>query len=185
MKSHLPIGIEELLGGAVETARLELKASWDPNTTGHQVIKTLCAFANDLQNLNGGYVVLDVVEQDGVAVRPANGLSATSIDAAQKWIHGNCKRIDPTYMPVMDFCEVDGKQVLVLWAPASDVRPHQAPDGARGSASTGFALAANRWRLTTSYSPRYCSRRRGSRSMTAAPTRHATTISVSPWFGSS
>jgi ATP-dependent DNA helicase RecG len=132
MRSHLPIGIEELLGGAVETARLELKASWDPDTTGHQVIKTLCAFANDLQNLNGGYVVLGVAEQDGVAVRPANGLSAASIDAAQKWIRGNCKRIDPAYMPVMDVCEVDGKQVLVLWAPASDVRPHQAPDGAKG-----------------------------------------------------
>jgi len=35
-------------------------------------------------------------------------------------------------MPVMDVCEVDGRQVLVLWAPASDVRPHQAPDGAKG-----------------------------------------------------
>ncbi len=132
MRSHLPIGIEELLGGAVETARLELKASWDPHTTGHQVIKTLCAFANDLQNLNGGYVVLGVAEQDGVAVRPANGLSAASIDAAQKWIRGNCNRIEPAYMPVMDVCEVDGRQVLVLWAPASDVRPHQAPDGAKG-----------------------------------------------------
>ncbi len=132
MRSHLPIGIGDLLGGAVETARLELKAIWDPVTTGHQVIKTLCAFANDLQNLNGGYVVLGVAEQDGVAVRPAHGLSATSIDAAQKWIRGNCNRIDPAYMPVMDVCEVDGTQVLVLWAPASDVRPHQAPDGAKG-----------------------------------------------------
>ena len=65
MRSHLPIGIGDLLGGAVETARLELKAIWDPVTTGHQVIKTLCAFANDLQNLNGGYVVLGVAEQDG------------------------------------------------------------------------------------------------------------------------
>ncbi len=132
MRSHLPIGIGDLLGGAVETARLELKAIWDPVTTGHQVIKTLCAFANDLQNLNGGYVVLGVAEQDGVAVRPAHGLSATSIDAAQKWIRGNSNRIDPAYMPVMDVCEVDGTQVLVLWAPASDVRPHQAPDGAKG-----------------------------------------------------
>jgi len=132
MRSHLPIGIEELVGGAVETARLELKASWDPDTAGHEVIETLCAFGNDLQNQNGGYGVLGVAEQDGVAVRPVNGLSAAYIDAAQKWIRGNCNRIDPAYMPVMDVCEVDGKQVLVLWAPASDVRPHQAPDGAKG-----------------------------------------------------
>jgi ATP-dependent DNA helicase RecG len=132
MKSHLPIGTEELLGGAVETARLELKGTWDPGTMGYQVIKTLCAYANDLQNLNGGYVVLGVAERAGVAVRPAKGMDASSIDAAQKWIRGNCKRIDPVYMPVIDVCGVDGQQVLVLWAPASDVRPHQAPDGAKG-----------------------------------------------------
>jgi hypothetical protein len=32
MKSFLPIGIEELLGWAVETARLEFKATWDSST---------------------------------------------------------------------------------------------------------------------------------------------------------
>lgn len=84
MKSHLPIGIEEILGGAVETARLEFKATWDPAVTGHQVIKTLCAFANDLQNLNGGYVVLGVAEQGGVAVRPSVGMDSAVIDAAQR-----------------------------------------------------------------------------------------------------
>lgn len=129
MKSYLPIGVDELLGGAVETARLELKASWDPETTGQQVIRTLCAFANDLQNLNGGYIVLGVAEQNGVAVRPVHGLDDETIDATQKWIRGNCNRIVPAYMPVIDCPEIDGKRVLVLWAPASDTRPHQAPDG--------------------------------------------------------
>jgi ATP-dependent DNA helicase RecG len=132
MKSHLPIGIEEILGGAVETARLEFKATWDPAVTGHQVIKTLCAFANDLQNLNGGYVVLGVAEQGGVAVRPSVGMDSAVIDAAQRQIRENCNRIEPAYMPLMDVCEVDGRRVLILWAPASDVRPHQAPDGAKG-----------------------------------------------------
>ncbi|WP_295441037.1 RNA-binding domain-containing protein [uncultured Thiodictyon sp.] len=132
MKSYLPIGIEELLGGAVETARLEFKATWDPAVTGHQIIKTLCAFANDLQNLNGGYVVLGVAEQGGIAVRPIVGLDSAAIDGVQRQIRENCNRIEPAYMPVMDVCELDGRQVLVLWAPASDVRPHQAPDGAKG-----------------------------------------------------
>ncbi|NJL27249.1 MAG: hypothetical protein HC897_04830 [Thermoanaerobaculia bacterium] len=132
MKSYLPIGIAELLSGAVETARIELKASWHPDTTGHQILKTLCAFANDLQNLNGGYVVLGVAEQGGVAVRPVQGLDEGAIDAAQKWVRGNCKRIEPGYMPVMDCPQIDERRVLVLWAPASDVRPHQAPDGPKG-----------------------------------------------------
>lgn len=133
MKSILPIGMAELLSGAVETARLEFKASWNPTTTGVQVLKTLCAFANDLQNLNGGYIVIGVAEEAGVAVRPVPGISKDEIDAAQRWIRGNCNRIEPTYMPVMDVGEVDGQCVLVLWAPASDSRPHQAPGSARGS----------------------------------------------------
>lgn len=133
MTFHLPIGIEALLGGAVETARLEFKASWNENTTGPQVIKTLCAFANDLQNLNGGYVVVGVEEQAGAAVRPVVGLPPDELEAAQKWIRGHCNQIEPTYMPVMDVADLDGRQVLVLWAPASDIRPHQAPDGPRGS----------------------------------------------------
>lgn len=125
--SLLPIGMDELLSGAVESARLEFKASWDEKRTGPQVIATLCAFANDLQNLNGGYVVIGLSERDGVAVRPAAGLDPADIDAAQKWIRGHCNTIVPVYMPV--FCPetLDGRPVLVLWAPASDIRPHQAP----------------------------------------------------------
>ncbi|MEZ4364213.1 MAG: ATP-binding protein [Kofleriaceae bacterium] len=132
MINHLPIGIAALLSGAVETARLEFKASWDPTTTGPQVLKTLCAFGNDLQNLNGGYILIGVAEQNGAAVRPVSGLKDEEVDAAQKWIRGNANRIDPVYMPVIDVAEVDGKRVLVLWAPASEVRPHQAPDGPKG-----------------------------------------------------
>lgn len=133
MLSALHIGIDQLLTGAVETSRIEFKASWDPKTTGHQVLKTLCAFANDLQNLNGGYIIIGVAEARGVAIRPVEGLSEDEIDAAQKWIRGNCNRIEPTYMPIFDVVAVDGKKLLVLWAPASDARPHQAPDGERGA----------------------------------------------------
>jgi ATP-dependent DNA helicase RecG len=92
----------------------------------------LCAFANDLQNLNGGYILLGVAEKDGVAVRPVRGLDNAAIDHAQKWIRGHCHRIDPIYMPVMDVAQIDGRHILVLWAPASDIRPHQAPDGPKG-----------------------------------------------------
>ncbi len=127
MKSNLPIGIDELLGGAVETARLELKASWDVKTSGPQVLETICAFANDLQNLNGGYVVLGVGESDGVPVRPVKGLAPEELDAMQKWVAGNCALISPTYFPVLSPETIDGKFVLVLWVPASDNRPHQAP----------------------------------------------------------
>jgi ATP-dependent DNA helicase RecG len=56
MSSVLPIHVERLLHNeGIESVRVELKATWDPETTGPQVLETLCAFANDLQHLNGGY----------------------------------------------------------------------------------------------------------------------------------
>ncbi|MXY62587.1 MAG: hypothetical protein F4Y87_03960 [Synechococcus sp. SB0665_bin_28] len=59
MPSILPINLEDLLAcRGVESQRVEFKAGWDPRTTGPQVLRTICAFANDLQNLNGGYVVM-------------------------------------------------------------------------------------------------------------------------------
>lgn len=130
MKSILPIGIEEILTGhAVESARIEFKEIWEGEITGHQVLKTLCAFANDLQNLNGGYVLIGVAETNGVAIRPVRGIDEREIDAVQKWIRGNCNRIDPEYMPVFDTPEIDNRRLLALWAPASQTRPHKAPDG--------------------------------------------------------
>ena len=60
MSAILPINVDELLHGrSIESVRVEFKASWNPDTTGVQVLKTICAFANDYQNLNGGYIVQD------------------------------------------------------------------------------------------------------------------------------
>jgi len=74
MSSILPIGVEDLLSGqTVEIARLEFKASWNKDNTGPQILQTLCAFANDLHNLNGGYIVIAVAEKAGVAQRPVRG----------------------------------------------------------------------------------------------------------------
>ena len=54
MSLILPINIEDLLNcQGVESSRIEFKAGWGDETTGFQVLKTICAFANDLQNLNG------------------------------------------------------------------------------------------------------------------------------------
>ncbi len=132
MAHLLPIGIDELLAGRVEDARLELKRSWSEKTTGPQVLKTLCAFANDLHNLNGGYVIIGLEERDGVAVRPAHGVPSGLLDRAQKWIRGNCNRIEPPIAPLMAPTPLDGQTVLVVHMPASDTRPHAAPDGPKG-----------------------------------------------------
>lgn len=71
MASILPINVADLLNGKTEFARVEFKASWDPQTTGVQVAKTICAFANDFQSLGGGYVVIGVAEADASGTKRA------------------------------------------------------------------------------------------------------------------
>ena len=130
MSAILPISVDDLLGGrSIESVRVEFKASWSPDTTGFQVLKTICAFANDHQNLNGGYVIIGVAESKGRIERPPVGLGSAEIEAAQRWIRGRCKALQPGYTPIFSPEALDGREVLVVWVPPSDERPHRAPDG--------------------------------------------------------
>ena len=53
----LPINIKDLVHGhSVEWERLEFKRGWNPE----EVIHTMCAFANDLHNWGGGYIVIGI-----------------------------------------------------------------------------------------------------------------------------
>ena len=67
----MPIDIEALLNKQrIESERIEFKKGWNPTSIYH----TICAFANDFDNLGGGYILVGV-EQDerGVAKRPVVG----------------------------------------------------------------------------------------------------------------
>ena len=129
MSTILPINLDDLLYcRGVESERVEFKANWDPDITGPHVLKTICAFANDFHNLNGGYVVIGVGEAEGRAALPPAGLSAEELEAAQHWIRGQCNRLDPVFQPVLAPETVGDRFLLVAWAPASDVRPHRGPD---------------------------------------------------------
>ena len=128
MTSTLCINLEDLLAcRGVESQRVEFKAGWDPRTTGPQVLRTICAFANDLQNLSGGYVVIGVAEQDGRAVFPPAGLTDEAVEAAQKWIRGRCNKLDPPYQPILSPETVADRRLLVVWVRGSETRPHRAP----------------------------------------------------------
>ena len=48
----IPLKIEKLLAGrVVEQNRVEYKEGWNPN----DIIQSICAYANDYHNMNGGY----------------------------------------------------------------------------------------------------------------------------------
>ena len=128
MSSILPINVRDLLyARGVESARIEMKASWDERTTGLQVVHTICAFANDFQNLNGGYIIIGVDAPDGRAVLPPAGLEPDAMEDIQRWIRGKCNTLDPVYQPIMSPEIIDDQHLLVIWAPGSDMRVHRAP----------------------------------------------------------
>jgi ATP-dependent DNA helicase RecG len=124
----LPLDLDALLHArAVESNRLEFKAAWDPFTKP-AVVRTICAFANDLLNLGGGYVVLGVEEQGGRPLLPPRGLGEADLDRLQREIRGACERIQPSYQPLVFPVVSQERPLLVLWAPGGDNRPYQAPE---------------------------------------------------------
>lgn len=66
----IPLKIDTLLEGqVVEQNRVEYKEGWNPSDT----IQTICAFANDYCNVNGGYIVIGIKECDGIPELPPKG----------------------------------------------------------------------------------------------------------------
>lgn len=120
----LPINIQSLLSHSIiENERIEFKASWNPKT----ILKTICAFANDINNIGGGYILIGIEELDGIAQLPPKGLELKSIDQIQKELLQICHFIAPAYFPVVEPCLVQEQNILVLWVPPGDMRPYKAP----------------------------------------------------------
>ncbi len=120
----LPINIDELLhGSTVEWDRIELKKGWNPE----DVIHTLCAYANDINNWDGGYIIIGVEEENGKAKLPPIGLQNQELDAIQKKLIEISHKLSPVYSPVFQPYLINEKLILVVFAPAGDNRPYKAP----------------------------------------------------------
>lgn len=119
----IPTNIKTLLSGnVVEWARIEFKETWDAEAS----LKTICAFANDIDNWGGGYVVIGVKDKDG---RPdvLQGVPVEKIDSYLKDMLNKCKRIQPEYLPIVEVADYDGKKFIVIWAPGGYLRPYSSP----------------------------------------------------------
>ena len=123
----LAININDLLNKQkIESNRIEFKKGWNPASIYHSV----CAFANDFDDLGGGYIVVgvDTDEETGVAVRPVEGIPTEKIDGILQDMVGYNNKISPYYMPRTSVEEVDGKHILVIWCPAGINRPYSVPE---------------------------------------------------------
>ena len=120
----LPINIEQLISGkVVEWERLDFKQGWNPE----DVLHTTCAFANDIHNWGGGYIVVGVEEKDGTPVLPPCGVDLRKVDGMQKELVHLCNLIQPVVNVLSEPVEVMGKMVLIIWVPGGEIRPYKAP----------------------------------------------------------
>ena len=88
----LAININDLLNKQkIESNRIEFKKGWNPASIYHSV----CAFANDFDDLGGGYIVVgvDTDETTGVAIRPVEGIPTEKIDGILQEMVGYQNRV--------------------------------------------------------------------------------------------
>jgi len=124
----LPINIEELIHSrSIESIRIEYKATWN-ETIKMSVGATICAFANDILNLNGGYIILGIAESNGKPLLPPKGLDGKNLEKIQQQIRVVCKKIDPEYQPLIVPLTYEGKDIIVIWVPGGDNRPYKFVD---------------------------------------------------------
>ena len=77
----IPVNISDLINHRiVESNRIEFKSDWNPEP----ILHTICAFANDIDNMGGGYIVIGVEEKDGVPVLPVKGIEMNRINNIEK-----------------------------------------------------------------------------------------------------
>lgn len=119
----MPINIKNLLNDKiVEDVRIEYKEGFNPAT----ILPTICAFANDIDNFAGGYIVIGIKEENGIPVFPVKGLNPKEVDKIEKELIEYCKKcLSPQYLPVIDHCIYEKKDLLVLWCYAGDDRPYK------------------------------------------------------------
>lgn len=123
----LHLNIEDLLSArTVESDRIEYKEGWNPDA----IYRSICAFANDFENLGGGYILISVEENviTKTAKRPVKGLSTAQIGAIQQDMIGYNNLMKPYYAPRLFVEAVDDQQIIVLWVIAGSERPYEVPE---------------------------------------------------------
>ncbi|HEX5459916.1 MAG TPA: RNA-binding domain-containing protein [Steroidobacteraceae bacterium] len=102
------------------------QTEWKENVADvNDVVATLCAFANDLQNLGGGYVVCGSREEEdehGFPQLVRKGLAARRLKEIENVVLAYCRdRVSPPLAPLVE--ELDGdhleRRILVFMQPAT------------------------------------------------------------------
>lgn len=129
----MPININDLIDcRVVESNRVEFISGWNPTP----IIHSICAFANDIDNVGGGYIVVGVEENDGTPVLPVKGIPQERVDGILKELIGLCHMIEPQYYPVVEPVLFQGKYIIVIWVSGGHGRPYKAAKDVHSDKST-------------------------------------------------
>lgn len=129
----MPININDLIDcRVVESNRVEFISGWNPTP----IIHSICAFANDVDNVGGGYIVVGVEENDGTPVLPVKGIPQERVDGILKELIGLCHMIEPLYYPVVEPVLFQGKYIIVIWVSGGHGRPYKAAKDVHSDKST-------------------------------------------------
>jgi ATP-dependent DNA helicase RecG len=121
----LPINISDLIKGrAVESDRIEFKKGWNQGA----IYRSICAFANDFDDIGGGYIIVGIAEENGRPILPPEGLNEDQLDLIQREMVSFNNLINPAHHPKISIEEIEEKKILVIWAFAGDNRPYEVPD---------------------------------------------------------
>lgn len=129
----IPININDLINcRVVESNRVELISDWNPTP----IIHSICAFANDIDNVGGGYIVVGVEEKDGAPVLPVKGIPQERVDGILKELIGLCHTIEPLYNPVVEPVLFEDRYIIVIWVSGGYGRPYKAAKDVHSNKST-------------------------------------------------
>lgn len=119
----LTINLDDLINTqTVESNRVEFKKGWNPDP----IMRTVCAFANDIIEKGGGYIIIGIEEQDGTPVLPPEGVPVNEIDKIQKKFTELCHLLKPKIFPSMEVFDYRGKKIIVIRVTTGDQREYRA-----------------------------------------------------------
>ena len=115
---------------AIDLTQLATRESeqveWKENVADiDHVIEALCAFANDLANLGGGYVVCgarEVADEHGFPRMVRSGLTSSRLREVENRVLARCReQVAPPLSPLVDElpADTDDRRVLVFTQPAT------------------------------------------------------------------
>ena len=111
------------------SARERLRVEWKKNVADiDQVIKTIVAFANDISNLGGGYVVCGAEEgtdKHGFQKVYYSGLIASRLKELEGKVLRHCReKVSPPIVPVTEEIPVDGKRRILVFIVSASGNAH-------------------------------------------------------------